>query len=59
MRELLEASQHEKKGVVLYVKGQSIAGAVVKTSADTVEMRSREYNRIVVRIDAIDAAAMS
>jgi hypothetical protein len=59
MRELLEASQNEKKGIMLYVKGQSIAGAVVKISADTVELRSREYSRIVVRIDAIDAAAMS
>lgn len=59
MRELLEASHNEKKGIMLYVKGQSISGAVVKTSADTVELRSREYSRIVVRIDAIDAAAMS
>jgi hypothetical protein len=59
MRELLEASQNEKKGIMLYVKGQSIGGIVVKVAADTVELRSREYSRIVVRIDAIDAAAMS
>ena len=59
MREILEASQNDKKGVMLYVKGQSIAGAVVKVGADTVELRSREYSRIVVRIDAIDAVAMS
>lgn len=59
MKEILEASQNDKKGVMLYVKGQSIAGIVVKMGGDTVELRSREYNRIVVRIDAIDAAAMS
>ena len=59
MRELLEASQNEKKGVMLYVKGQSIAGAVVKLSGDTVELRSCEYSRIVVRVDSIDAVAMS
>ena len=59
MRELLEASQNEKKGIMLYVKGQSIGGIVVKVAGDTVELRSREYSRIVVRIDAIDAAAMS
>jgi len=59
MRELLEASLNEKKGVMLYVKGQSIAGAVVKINSDTVELRSREYSRIVVRIESIDAAAMS
>ena len=59
MRELLEASQSEKKGVMLYVKGQTIGGAVVKLGTDTVELRSREYSRIVVKIDAIDAVAMS
>ena len=59
MREILESSQNDKKGVMLYVKGQTIGGLVVKLTADTVELKSREYSRIVVRIDAIDAAAMS
>ena len=59
MREMLEASQNEKKSVMLYLKGQSIGGAVTKVAGDTVELRNREYSRIVVRIDAIDAIAMS
>ena len=59
MRELLEASQSEKKGVMLYVKGQTIGGAVVKLGTDTVELRSREYSRIVVKIESIDGAAMA
>jgi hypothetical protein len=59
MRELLEASQNEKKGLMVYVKGQSIAGVVVKVGGDTVELRSREYSRIIVKIDSIDAVAMS
>lgn len=59
MRELFEASQNDKKGLMLYVKGQSIAGVVVKVGGDTLELRSREYTRIVVKIDAIDAVAMS
>jgi hypothetical protein len=59
MREILETSQNEKKSVTLYIKGQSIGGGVVKVSEDIVELRSREYSRIVVRIDAIDAIAMS
>jgi hypothetical protein len=59
MRSILEASQNEKKGVTLYVKGQAIPGIVVKMEGDTVELRSREYSRIVVRIDAIDGAAMA
>ena len=59
LRSLLEASQTEKKGVTLYVKGQAIPGIVVKTDGDIVELRSREYSRIVVRIESIDAAAMA
>ncbi len=57
--ELLQASQNEKKGVNLYVKGQSVPGVVVKVAGEFVELRSREFSRIVVRIDSIDAAAMS
>lgn len=59
LKSILEASQNEKKGVQLYVKGQAIPGVVVKVDGETVELRSREYSRIVVRIDAIDAAAMA
>jgi hypothetical protein len=44
---------------MLWVKGQTIPGVVTKISADTVEMRSREYSRIVVKMDAVDAVAMS
>jgi hypothetical protein len=59
LRSLLEASQNDKKGVTLYVKGQAIPGIVVKMEGDTVELRSREYSRIVFRIDSIDGAAMA
>lgn len=59
MREMLEAGQNDKKSVTLYFKGQTLGGAVVKLAADTVELRNREFGRIVVRIDAIDAIAMS
>jgi hypothetical protein len=59
MRELLEASQNEKKGITLYVKGQSIGGLVVKVAGDLVELRSREFSRILVRIESIDAVAMA
>jgi hypothetical protein len=58
-RSILEASQSEKKGLMLYVKGQMISGIVVKIDAESVELRSREYGRIVVRIDSLDAAAMA
>jgi hypothetical protein len=59
MRSILEASQSEKKGVNLYVKGQAIPGVVTKIDESVVELRSREFSRIVVRIESIDAAAMA
>ena len=59
MKDLLEASQNDKKGITLYVKGQSLGGVVVKIAGDVVELRNREFSRIVVRIEAIDAAAMN
>jgi hypothetical protein len=58
-RSILEASQTEKKGLMLYVKGQAIPGLVVKIDPESVELRSREFGRIVVRIDSIDAVAMA
>ena len=59
MHDLLEASMKDKKGVMVYLKGQNIGGMVTKIAGDTVELRSREYSRILVRMDAIDAVAMS
>ncbi len=54
---LLEASLKEKKGVVLYVRGQAIPGRVAKVDSENVELTSREFARIVVRRDRIDAVA--
>jgi len=59
MRDIFEASHKDKKGLMLYVKGQTIPGVVVNITGDTIELKSREYSRIVVRIEAIDAVAMS
>ena len=55
--DLLEASLKDKKGVMLYVKGQAIGGRVTKVTAEAVELTGREYTRIVVRKDAIDGVA--
>ncbi len=55
--DLLEASLKDKKGVMLYVKGQAIGGRVTKVTAESVELTGREYTRIVVRKDAIDGVA--
>jgi hypothetical protein len=58
-QELLEASMKEKKGVMIYMGGQSIPGVVVKLNGDYVEMRSREYSRIIVKLEAVAAVALS
>jgi hypothetical protein len=55
--ELLEASLKDRKGVVVYLKGQSVSGRVTRLTADAVELTSREYTRIILRRDAIDGVA--
>jgi hypothetical protein len=55
--ELLEGSLKDRKGVVVYVKGQAVSGRVTRLTADAVELTSREFTRIVIRRDAIDAVA--
>jgi hypothetical protein len=57
---LFEQSMNEKKGLTVYVNGQSVVGVVTRINgAETVEMRSREVSRILVRIDRIDAVSIS
>ena len=58
-RELFDRSEKEKKGLVFYVKGQTISGIVVKISADAVEIRNQTHSRIIIRLDSIDAVAMN
>lgn len=58
-RELLDRSEKERKGLMFYVEGQTIGGVVVKINADSVEVRNQTYNRIVIRLDSIDAVAIN
>jgi hypothetical protein len=55
--EVLEQSQKSGKGVLIYLGTHAIGGAVTKISEQTVELKSREYGRIVLRIDRIDGVA--
>lgn len=57
-KELLEWSMKEKKGLMFYVNGQQIGGAVTRLSdAGYVEVRNQTYGRIVIRVERIDALA--
>ena len=59
-KEIFEASRDEKRGLTVYFGGQSVAGVVVEIiETRAIEMRSREFSRIVVCVEAIDAIAAS
>ncbi len=59
-RELLERSEKEKKGLTFYVRGQTISGVVVKViGTDAVEIRNREFSRIIIRLESIDGVAIN
>lgn len=58
-RELLDKSQKDNKGIMVYFRGQSIGGAVTKINADSVELRNQQYGRIIIKLDSIDAVAMN
>ena len=59
-RELLDASLQSKKGLIFYVRGQQVAGVVVKMPENgIVEVRNQTYGRIMIRMDNVDAVAIA
>ena len=52
----LENSRTSKRGVTVYVGSASVAMVVTEISDGFVIGRSQQYERIVVRLDRIDAA---
>ena len=58
-KEMFEWSQKEGKGLTFWVNGQTVGGGVVKFNADTVEVKSQQYRRVIIKISAIEAVAMS
>lgn len=55
----LAAAQQDKRGITLYLRGQSLGGAVVRIEpGQWVELRSQQFGRIIVRLDRIDAVAL-
>ena len=58
IEQALASAQQDKRGIVLYVGGQTVAGAVTRIEPGKwVEMRSQQWGKIVVRIERIDAVA--
>lgn len=59
-QELFERSAKEKKGLNIYVRGQTIGAVFVKMIGnDAIEVRNQSYGRIVIRLDSIDAVAIN
>jgi hypothetical protein len=57
-KELFDWSMKEKKGLMFYVNGQTIGGAVTRINdAGYVEVRNQTYGRIIIRAEQIDAVA--
>ncbi|MGE0820757.1 MAG: hypothetical protein AB7G75_04490 [Candidatus Binatia bacterium] len=56
--ELFDYSLKEKKGLTFFVHGQTIPGIVTKIIGDeAVEVRNQTSDRIIIRLDHIDAVA--
>ena len=58
-REMFEWSQKEGKGLTFWVSGQTVGGGVLKYNSETVEIKSQQYRRVIIKISAIEACAMS
>src|ERR1700741_3604930 len=57
-QELFDYSLKEKKGLTFFVQGQTIPGVVTKILGDdAIEVRNQTSNRIIIRLDRIDAVA--
>ena len=59
-QELFQISQKERRGLMFFLNGQTVGGAVVRLIGnDAVEIRNQTYGRIIIRLDRIDAVAMN
>jgi len=59
VEQMLTIAQQDKKGVTLYIGGQTVGGAVLRIEpGQWVELRSQQFGRLVIRLDRIDAVAL-
>jgi hypothetical protein len=58
IEQALVAAQQDKRGITIYVSGQTIGGAVTRVEpGQWVELKNQTHGKIIVRIDRIDAIA--
>jgi hypothetical protein len=59
-KELIEASLKEKRGLTIFIKGQTIAGIVTQIiGLEAIEVRNQTFSKVIIRLDAVDAMAIS
>ena len=59
-KELIERSQNEKRGLTIYLNGQTIVGVVTQiVNEQAVELRSQQYHKAVVLLESIEAMTVS
>ena len=59
LEDAINAALASKRGVTLYVNGQTIGGAITKVEpGQYVELRNQEFGKIVVRWERIDGIAL-
>lgn len=59
LEDAINAAMASKRGVTLYVNGQTIGGAITKVEpGQYVELRNQEFGKIVVRWEKIDGIAL-
>jgi hypothetical protein len=58
-KELFELSRNEKRGLTIFIKGQTVAGVVTEIiGTEAIVVRSQMYSRVIVRVESIDALAV-
>ena len=58
-KELIETSLKEKRGLTIFIKGQTIAGIVTQIiGLEAIELRNQTFSKIIIRLDAVDAMAI-
>lgn len=59
-KELIETSLKEKRGLTIFIKGQTIAGIVTQIiGLEAIEVRNQTFSKVIIRLDAVDAMAIS
>jgi hypothetical protein len=58
-KELIELSLNEKRGLTIFIKGQTVAGIVTQIiGLEAIEVRNQTFSKIIIRLDAVDAMAI-